>query len=317
MEAMKRSIDHQPADLESFTRHLLELDRSALPPNTDRSKIIFTGAGDSYSTAHFASEMSRGLSLAIDPYELFKKPQVAKGRLVVIVSATGKTKTNIALAKKINRFSTTLGITASLGSPLARACRQNIRLHFTPDSVLTSGTTSYTSSLVAVAYLLGNLPRRGLADTSNCLEKAWAWAETTMNKYPSVRGLSFVGSGLDYSLGLYGALKFNEVLGLSATVVHPEQFAHAFLFSIQKHDLTIFLDPERDQRTCEVCNASREIGLRTLELSSNTDEPVGLSIEIAFRLQCLAYALAKRLGRRECAFIIDRRRLAASSQLIY
>src|SRR2546425_11101615 len=103
---MRRSIDSQPLTLSTYSdelhRHRSEY--ATLKP----TRTIFTGSGDSYSAALFASELSNGRSLVFDPYELSKKPWIAEDKHIVIISVSGKTKTNIKLATKLRRQARTV-----------------------------------------------------------------------------------------------------------------------------------------------------------------------------------------------------------------
>src|SRR5207245_3289269 len=95
----------------------------------------------------------------------------------VIISVSDKTKTNIELARKSKRMSReTIAVTANPESPLAKECDQTLQLKYRTAGVLTSGTVSFTTSLLACALLLGSLPRTVQIKTA--LTNVGRWATT-------------------------------------------------------------------------------------------------------------------------------------------
>src|SRR5713101_389507 len=225
---MRSGIESQPGNLSTYCEELGRR-RSEYAP-LEPTDTIFTGSGDSYSAASFAWDLSNGKSLAFDPYELSRKAWLAKGKHIVIISVSGKTKTNIELAKKLRRKArTVLAMTSDPNSPLALKCHDTLLLNYHREEVPTAGTSSYTSSLLACGFLLGKLPKK--VDVGKGLARAWAWAEKAA-KQPIPTSFTVIGSGLEHAIGFYGGLKFNEVLGLPATCQYPEEFGHAYLFSV-------------------------------------------------------------------------------------
>ena len=313
LDAMQRAIENQPWDLSTYCTKLQRLrnEYAILKP----SRTIFTGSGDSYSAALFASELTNGISQAFDPYELSKKAWLARGKHIVIISVSGKTKTNIDLATKLRRKArAVVAVTSDLDSPLALKCDYTILLNHRRENVPTAGTSSYTSSLLACGFLLGRLPKE--VDVSKTLARAWVWAKKRA-KQPIPTSFTVIGSGLDHAIGYYGALKYSEVLGFPATCQYPEEFGHAYLFSAKKTDTMVCLSSDYDQKTHAVFEATRRFNFSTSMVQSRERDPVLRGIEMALHFQCLAYILARKKGLKECAFISDRGRLGISSRLIY
>ena len=171
---MQRAIENQPWDLSTYCTKLQRLrnEYAILEP----SKTIFTGSGDSYSAALFASELTNGISQAFDPYELSKKSWLARGKHLVIISVSGKTKTNTELATKLRRTArAVVAVTSDLDSPLALKCDDTILLNHRRENVPTAGTSSYTSSLLVCGFLLGKLPKT--LDVSKTLAKGLGLGE--------------------------------------------------------------------------------------------------------------------------------------------
>jgi fructoselysine-6-P-deglycase FrlB-like protein len=152
IEAMEKETSYQAQDLPRFASEL----RQKHMPRLERSSLVFAGSGDSYAAAVFAQELSQGESVASDPYELLTSIKRIRRKNLVIISVSGRTKTNIELARKAKGIATnTLAITANPESLLARECDETLQLKYRTTGILTSGTASFTTTLLACAFLLG------------------------------------------------------------------------------------------------------------------------------------------------------------------
>jgi len=310
IEAMEEEISNQARDLPGFASQL----RQKHVPKLERSSLVFVGSGDSYATAVFAQELSLGEALASDPYELLTNISRIRGKNLVIISVSGRTKTNIELVRKAKRMAReTIAVTANPESLLARECDQTLQLKYRTTGILTSGTVSFTTSLLACALLLGSLPRTVQIKTA--LTDAGRWA--TNLKQASEGLFLFTGSGVNYALSLYGAAKINEVLGAKAEALYPEQLGHAKLFTIdKKRDVIVCISSGRD-KAMETHELLCKNGLRSSILVIPASHVVNRSLKIAIYLQRLALAMARKRRMTECAFLADKKRLALSNRLIY
>jgi fructoselysine-6-P-deglycase FrlB-like protein len=307
---MAEEISNQAHDLLGFASQL----RQKHLPKLERSSFIFAGSGDSYATAVFAQELSQGEAVASDPYELLTNIRRIRGKNLVIISVSGRTKTNIELARKAKGISAnTLAITANPESPLARECDETLQLQYRTTGILTSGTIGFTTSLLACALLLRSLPRTVHVKTAPIDIARLA----TNLKKAGVGAFVFTGSGVNYALSLYGAAKINEVLGSKAEAVYPEQLGHAKLFTIdKKRDAIVCISSGRD-KAMETHELLRKSGFRSSILGFPESNVVNRSLRIAIHLQRLALFLARRKGIKECAFLTDKNRLNLSSSMIY
>src|SRR5207302_7287336 len=235
LDAMEQEIHNQVEDLPGFARALGKYDRFR---NLDPSSMIFTGSGDSLASSFFAHYLSQMKTFAADPFELQLYPKVAKNR------------TNIHLAKRVRGLAKKrVAITANPESPLAKECDDVIRLRYRSLGILTSGTASFSASLLAVASLIRRLPKLGSLPVVERRAAEWAGG---LRVHPR-RGFLFVGSGTGYALAMYAAFKIHEVLGLSAQYQHTEQLGHSQLFSLQeKSDNLLLLSTSSDKKTSEV-----------------------------------------------------------------
>ena len=312
LDAMEQEIQNQVEDLPAFASELGKDDRFR---HLDPSHMIFTGSGDSFASSFFAHYLSNMRAYAADPYELQLYPQVSKNKTVFITSVSGKTRTNIQLAKRVEGVAKKrVAITANPKSPLAKECDDVIQLQYRSSGILTSGTASFSASLLAVASMIRRLPK---LDSLSIMERRAAEWARHLRAHPRGEFL-FVGSGTGYALAMYAAFKIHEVLGLWAQYQHTEQLGHSQLFSLQeKSDNLLFLAPSSDKKTSEVYQALSKSSFNANLLKSEARDSILGTLEVMFYLQHLALYLGRKMGLQECAFLTDKKRLALSSRLIY
>lgn len=304
--------DEMKSQIETLPRFTSRLQKDR-QEKVDPSRTVFTGSGDSYAAALFAQEFSENRAMGSDPYELLRSINRVRGKSLVIISVSGKTRTNLELARKVKRSARErIAITANASSPLAEECDRVVLLDYHKSGILTSGTASFTAALFACSAIIGRLPAS--VDLTTAYEQSIKWAKnvTTHDK----GSILFVGSGVSYAMALYGAAKIHEVLGTNAEAIYPEQLGHARLFSVDKeHDTTVCIYSDRD-KTWELEKALRTNGFKAIGLRVRGSDPTVRCVKIAFHLQQLALFQAKRKRLRECSFISNKKQLELSSRLI-
>jgi fructoselysine-6-P-deglycase FrlB-like protein len=309
---MEEEVHNQIEDLPAFAR---ELDKDQRFRHLDASRMIFTGSGDSFASSLFAHYLSQMQAFAADPFELQLYPRMTKDKTLFITSVSGRTRTNIQLARKVKPLAKErIAITANPKSPLAQECDDVIQLRYRSPGTLTSGTTSFSASLLAAASLIRRLPK---LDTLSIVERRAAKWARRLPVHPRGEFL-FVGSGTGYALAMYAAFKIHEVLGLPAQYQHTEQLGHSQLFSLnEKRDNLFFLAASPNEKTSEVYRALSKSGFDAYLLKSDRRDPILRTLEDMFCLQHLALNLRRKMGLPECAFLTDKKRLELSSRLIY
>ncbi len=238
---MEKEIHYQEKDLPKFASSLRKM-RLEIP---DPSNLVFAGSGDSYASAIFAQELSEGRALGFDPYELLSKVHMLRGKTLVIVSVSGKTRANLELARRAKKIATErIAVTSNPTSKLARECDQVVQLDYRKSGVLTSGTVSFTCGLLACAFLLGRDPRT--VDIETAIRRSARWASGVRSSYEG--SFLFIGSGVYYAMALYGAAKIHEVIGRNAQVQFPEQLGHSHLFALdRRHDTIVCIGSKGDK----------------------------------------------------------------------
>lgn len=305
IEAMESEIASQPRELSSL--RLPKPKRGAL----------FVGAGDSYAAALAAQTASASKSLACNPLDLSRNPCQAKGRVVYLVSISGRTKQNklaARAAKKVARH--VVAITTNLDSPLARSCDAAIQLKFRSARVTTSGTVSFTACLLTCLSLAAEIavPKTLHKILNGAKHQALRAAEVLNHASGS---FFILAGGVHYPVALYGGLKLNEVIGTKTFAYNTEEFFHAPLFSANRNDGIVILGPESE--SCKnLAVKLRSAGFLFVHHAPITSKgAVAGMLHAAFFVQSLALGIARIRGQSECSFLQNAGLLKLSSETIY
>jgi fructoselysine-6-P-deglycase FrlB-like protein len=303
LQAISGEVEAQPRSLDEFMG--LRIRRA-------RPESIFVGAGDSYACALAVQYLSRGRSLAVDPYVLLESPDIASGREVYFISVSGRTRSNIAAAKAVKAIAlSTTAITANPGSPLSKATRATIEIPY-PYSPRTPGTLSFTLSLLAAIKLACGPFRCGFA---RLLSQARASSKMAFSR----RGTTyFLGNGPAHSIALYAALKMFELFGDKADAELLEEFGHANLFSLRPSDaVNIFTayDPAGIGRKL-VSALGREGYVRNLIPSEGRNEFESIFFA-AFFVQTAILKEARSRGVAAPYIARSKKKLKLSDSMIY
>lgn len=221
LEDIAGEIDAQPRSLDGLMRRRTKRARPG---------SLFVGAGDSYACSLAVQHLSRGRSLALDPYALVASPDFANGREVYFISVSGRTRSNIAAAKAVRRIAvSTTAITSNPASPLSKATQATLEIPY-PYVPRTPGTLSFALSLLAAIKLAcGPITcdfARSLSQAKASSKMAFSHPGTTY----------FLGNGPVHAVVLYSALKTFELFGDRASGEMLEEFGHASLFSLRRRD---------------------------------------------------------------------------------
>lgn len=309
IDAMEQEIENQKQDLSYYAAKLRQ--RKA-EKSLEPSNLVFTGSGDSLGCAFFAEALSEGKAIAAEPFELTLYPEMFEDKTLVMISVGGRTKANIRLAKFARKLARNrIAITANLHSPLAKLCDTTITLEYEKLGILTAGSVSFTSSLLAVSSVLGKLPPT--LKLSKPIRQARRWSKTVTRLR---KNIVFVGSGISRGLAAYGTFKMHEVLGYKADYEYPEQLGHSRLFSLSRRFDSIVLIGS-DNETVSLYSKLSKSGFSTISIRSNTRDRLVAALEIVFHLQYLVLKEAQRSQLTECAFLADKKLLELSNSMIY
>jgi fructoselysine-6-P-deglycase FrlB-like protein len=180
------------------------------------------GAGDSYAAALCIEGKTKGRFKAIDPYDdyIITKP-------LIIVSISGRTRSNIALAKKVKGKVKLIVITANENSELARLADELVILPLQRKSL--PGTISFLMTLSTLYSISGFEPDKEISEP-----------------IPLPHNPFFIGKEENFGIAYYAYLKLAEFFGETSNYERLEQFFHAPVFLTRGRNIVIF--SSSDQR---------------------------------------------------------------------
>jgi glutamine---fructose-6-phosphate transaminase (isomerizing) len=310
-ETTIQEIEAQPADIPNFAETLNSISAEEMVPE----ETLFVGAGDSLAASMFIERQYKFRPRSIDPSELYRNPEVSKGKTTFFVSVSGRTKSNIEAATRIGGIARRkVAMTANPQSPLARVCSKTIELKFSKSTGLTPGTNSFTASLLACYRQFAKFPE--FPSLSPIMEKAKKWAERQTENPDAVH---FVASGFLFPIAMYGAAKIFEFCGGRADYQITEEFSHLNLFSFYTRDLAIILQSDpTDSTASKLADELNRQGYcaQLLDFSQYTD-PLFSAVSASIYMQYIALNMALRAGLEQPAFLKNDKLLGISNRMIY
>lgn len=298
IEALEREMAMQLGFLRAF------VPQKTLSKEEQR-RTIFCGAGDSFAAAQLAEVFSGYNTRAHDPLDLVKNKDMLRGRDLYLISVSGNTASNIALAKIHKK---TVAITADKNSRLARACHRVIPLKFESTGMQTSGSISFLATALTCLSLVTKFRLENVPDIYKAARKTAS--------IPISQKIYVLGNLYTMPLAFFCAAKLSEVLGTDAHYERIEQFCHAGVFTARKGD-TIILFEKKNPHNQRLLQTLGRSGLVARRMDPKTDDPLGQVLFFIFVSEFLALRAAKKKKRKDCFFIEETNLRNTSSSMIY
>jgi len=266
---------------------------------------IFTGSGDSLVSSMLAESFSNSQIRAFDPLDLLQNPSLFSKKRIFLVSISGKTITNIRLAKLSKK---SIAITSNPHSTLAKVSNKVIHLEFENSGIFTGGTISFLSSALTCISLVKKF---------NILQfsKLFELAKNDSKKINLSKRIFILGNYHTYPISIYFAAKFYELLGTPVNYSRTEQFSHMELFSISKGDTVIILDNQNLHNNALVKKLKKN-GIHVFQTNLPRSK-LGQVIYSIFLAQFVVLNTAKRKNKKECHFITSKKIRQVSNDMIY
>jgi glutamine---fructose-6-phosphate transaminase (isomerizing) len=329
------SIDAMEKEVRYQVDYLHDLN---LPEKVSFENCILVGSGDSYAAALTTSYASNRKLICCDPMEISFNPEIVKNRSIYLLSVSGNTKSNIHAAKVSRKLgSLTTAITSKPQSILARNCDRVIELRYKTAGISTSGTISFTASLLSCLSLIGkaSIPYNLRQIYRQAYRQARNLSISTSSQ-KKVSTIILLGEGILFALALYGTLKINEVLGLRSFAYSVEEFCHSPLFGLKKSDQVIIfghtpknIGVNGNKTTTTAAAAATTAGKLNVQLqglgysseyvdcASNSRSLTELLLRSTILLQLFVIKQARLKGLKQCIFLRKKNLLALSSGFIY
>ncbi len=250
---------------------------------------------------------------ALDPYELISARDTAMGRTTYFVTVSGNTASNIAAARAAKGVAKRrVAITANAKGKITDAVDEVI---FIPCKYVPRlpGTLSFSLSLLVLLKLASGQFK---CDFTSVSSQARRDAKKLL--FSDGGTTYFLGNNAAFPIGQYSVLKMYELLGARAQAEQLEEFNHAALFSLRKHDaVNIFCAFDPLHIGQKLATSLHDSGFNATAIppfGSNYFEQVFYFIFLA---QFAVLQRAKSEGRSRPYFIGAKGKLAVSDSMIY
>jgi fructoselysine-6-P-deglycase FrlB-like protein len=307
--AMELEIEYQVQDLPKLIQ----------PNKINPDCCLFIGSGDSFVAGLIAHYASKGRAISCNPMEFLLNPFLADKRQIYIISISGRTNANILSAKVARKHKIrTTAITRKPESILAKYCDDIIKLSYKSVGVLTPGTIGFTSCMLSCLCLLSDIKELNYID--KIYFQAKSEADDLLEKhFIDTSSFIFLGDGLLFPIGIYGALKVNEIFGSKSYAYTVEEFCHSPIFSIRPRDnIIIFDNGGYDKKKARaLCKRLDKMSYSSLYINLNNLTVMEAVFKSIFLIQFLTLNIAKRNGLKDCFFISNKELLKLSSDFIY
>lgn len=267
---------------------------------------IFCGSGDSLAACMLAESFSGYAVKAADPLDLLKNKSIAKSHEVHIVSISGRTISNIKVAKLARK---SFAITSNPDSKLAKACDKTIPLTFPNSDVVTAGTISFLESALTCISLVHHFK---IPNVSKIFNDAVALSK----KIKLQKRVFFLGNLHTYPVAMYCAAKLFEILGHDAYYERLEQFSHMELFSAKKGDTVIILE-EKTPHNASLIKNLKSVGLNVIHPNPKSKNKIHQFLFFTFLFQLVPLMMAKKRHQKDCHFVTAKKLRKVSDNMIY
>jgi glucosamine--fructose-6-phosphate aminotransferase (isomerizing) len=280
---------------------------------------LFIGSGDSFVAGLIAYYASKQRTISCNPVEFLLNPSIGDKKQMYIISVSGRTSANILCAIVAKKYKVrTTAITAKSESILAKHCNNYIKLNYKSTGWLTSGTISFTSCMLCCLSLVTDVAEIG--NIGSIYQQAKTEAENLLdNSCIHASSFIFLGDGILFPVGMYGALKVNEIFGSKSYAYTIEEFCHSPIFSVKQGDNIIIFDyfGYNKKNTSLLYKSLHRTIYSTIYIDLSNLSPIEAVLKSIFIIQILLLKVAKRDRLKECFFLRNKQLLNLSSDLIY
>ena len=301
-----QTIEAYENDVKMQQEFLTNFKKQKTMPQNQQKNTIFTGSGDSLASAMLAESFSNFTVKAVDPLDLLKNNFISKNKTVYFVSISGNTISNIKVAKKSKK---SIAITSRPKSRLAMASDESIILQFPNSDVFTAGSISFLESALTCISLVCPIT---IPKNPNIYKKAFE--EAKKGKFG--KRIFIIGNMHTFPLAMYCAAKFYELLGYDAHYERIEQFSHMELFSAKKGD-TVIIFEEKNTHNTQLLKNLKKVGLNVIFPNHNFRDKISQIIFYTYFSQLLPLFEAKKIGKKDCNFVLSKKLRQVSDNMIY
>ncbi|MDV2581894.1 glutamine--fructose-6-phosphate transaminase (isomerizing) [Alkalibacillus haloalkaliphilus] len=256
---MLKEIDEQPFVMRKIIQEYqddndqIKLDEDVRQAMADCDRVYIIAAGTSYHAGLIGKEFLE--KIAQVPTEVhiasefsYNMPLLSEKPLFVFISQSGETADLRSVLVETNKLGhPALTITNVPGSTLSRESNYTLHLHAGPEIAVAS-TKAYTAQMAVLAILAVDTarakgltldfdPLKELAIIGNAMETLCdqkdQLEQVARDYLSTTRNCFFIGRGLDYFVGLEGALKLKEISYIQAEGFAGGELKHGTIALIE------------------------------------------------------------------------------------
>ncbi|WP_188208276.1 glutamine--fructose-6-phosphate transaminase (isomerizing) [Alkalibacillus aidingensis] len=257
---MLKEIDEQPFVMRKIIQEYqnenddIKLDENVRQAMADCDRVYIIAAGTSYHAGLIGKEFLE--KIAQVPTEVhiasefsYNMPLLSEKPLFVFISQSGETADLRSVLVETNKLGhPALTITNVPGSTLSREADYTLHLHAGPEIAVAS-TKAYTAQMAVLAILAVDTarakgltldfdPLKELAIVGNAMEvlcdQKDQLEQIARDYLSTTRNCFFIGRGLDYFVGLEGALKLKEISYIQAEGFAGGELKHGTIALIEE-----------------------------------------------------------------------------------
>ncbi|OHX40720.1 MULTISPECIES: glutamine--fructose-6-phosphate transaminase (isomerizing) [Cytobacillus] len=257
---MLKEIEEQPFVLRNIIQKYMDengeltIDKNILNSMNDTDRIYIIAAGSSYHAGLIGKQYIEKVSkvqveVHISSEFAYNTPLLSERPFFIFISQSGETADSRSVLVNIKKLGyPSLTITNVPGSTLSRECDYTLLLHAGPEIAVAS-TKAYTAQ-VAVLAILAEVTARSkkiqvnfdliqeLSLVANTMEVLCNCKDTYVNIaqkfFSTTRNAFFIGRGMDYYVGLEGALKLKEISYIQAEGFAGGELKHGTIALIEE-----------------------------------------------------------------------------------
>lgn len=257
---MLKEIDEQPLVIRKIVEEyrnengVLSIDEEILAAMNEADRIYIIAAGTSYHAGlvgkQFIEKMAKiAVEVHISSEFGYNTPLLSERPLFVFISQSGETADSRAVLVKVKELGyKALTITNVPGSTLSREADYTLLLHAGPEIAVAS-TKAYTAQLAVLAILAevtavsrGFKPEMDLSKELGIIANAMEVLCDEKDEFESIarefltvtRNCFFIGRGIDFYVGLEGALKLKEISYIQAEGFAGGELKHGTIALIEE-----------------------------------------------------------------------------------
>jgi fructoselysine-6-P-deglycase FrlB-like protein len=187
-------------------------------------------------------------------------------------------------------------------------------LKYKSTGVTTSGTISFTASLLACLALAG--VSRIPPNVGRLYGQARVDAEKVATKMNARSNFVILANALLLPIAIYGSMKLNEMFGSKAFSYPAEEFCHSPLFSLTKQDAVLVMGTPGDEGQ-KLTKRLRKEGFSAVYIDFDRRDVVEQLLQSTFFIQLMVLKIALRRKMTNCYFLENKKLLELSSSFIY